>query len=608
VPSNAIITYPGSLHYFIGKLLLSLGVYGNCIWGGFGFIFVSLLVILSLANFYLPAPAPDRTTKFLCSPLFFSFLIAIGILVLRSPNLILFEQNPDEGQWMASAATLLQDPRFWVSVNAGPNGPLNIFPLTLIKFFGGTINYATVRLFGLLFCLIPAVLLLYASFRNFFDDKIARVIILPLAVCIAFARYRDIIAYNSEHLPLLLVSLSIFFFSKIFSAAKKRLFYYSLLGLTLGCMPYSKMQVMPLVLVMLFFCGLEIFFENRNKPKGFIKEIVFFAAAVLVPTIVVLAYVLLSGIIFDFWQSYIVFNFAYTKTALSGLKLSWPEKFYVMYKFIFILPDTKLYFAALFFSGFLAMGILFKARRPVSRVSRKLIILSSLILAAAVYSIIVSDNFFPHYQLLFIIPVIFFSGSLIGILYTAYPYNRGGRGARSRSYLYVSVFMVIGVILPGFLSVSRGNATIKFLPRYGIAGVKSMVAEKIKAYARPNEKMAVWGWMNGYYILANLTQGTKDPHVKLQVEKSTQQAYFLKRYAADLLANKPVIFLDAITPYSFYLNEPSQHYENFPLIKKIVDKDYTLAAEVEGKRIYVRSDRYNQIKHLPGNSSLILQK
>ncbi len=607
MPTNAIITYPGSLHYLIGKLLLSLGIYGNCIWGGFGFIFLSLLVVLSLANFYLPAPAPDRTTRFLCSPFFFSFLIAIGILVLRSPNLILFEQNPDESQWMTSAATLLQDPRFWVSVNAGTSGPLNIFPLTLINFFGGTINYATTRLFGLLFCLIPAVLLLYASFRNLFDDKIARITILPLVVCMAFARYRDIIAYNSEHIPLLLISFSIFFFSKIVSVPKKRLLYYSLLGFTLGCMPYSKMQVMPLVLALLFFCGLEIFFENKNKPKGFIKEIVFFTAAILAPTIVVFAYVLLSGIIFDFWQSYIVFNFTYTKTALSGLRLSWPEKFYVMYNFILILPDTRLYFVSLLLSAAAAIPALFKVRQFISRVSRQLIALSSLMLAAIAYSIMLTDNFFPHYQLLFIIPVIFFSGVLIGILYTAYPYNRGTREARSRSYFYITVFIIISVILPAFLSVSRGSSTIKLLPRYGIGGIKSRVVEKIKEYAKPNEKMAIWGWMNGYYILTNLMQGTKDPHSNLQIEKSSQQAYLLKRYAADLLANKPVIFLDAITPHSFYLNEPSQHYENFPLIKEVVDKYYTLAADVEGKRIYVRNDRYNQLKHLRNKSNLILQ-
>ena len=87
--------------------------------------------------------------------------------------------------------------------------------------------------------------------------------------------------------------------------------------------------------------------------------------------------------------------------------------------------------------------------------------------------------------------------------------------------------------------------------------------------------MAIWGWQDNYYIEAGLLQGTKDPHSSLQIIKSQQQDFFLKRYAADLMRNKPVIFLDAVGPKSFFFKHQWQRHENFPAIKNIVDAHYT---------------------------------
>jgi hypothetical protein len=480
-----------------------------------------------------------------------------------------------------------------VSVNAGTSGPLVVFPLTIIKFFGGSINYATVRLFGLFFCLIPGVLLLYAAFINFFGDKIARIIILPLVVCIAFINHGFMIPYSGEHMPLLLTSLSVFLFSKIAAMPKKRLLYYPLLGFTLGCIPYTKLQAVPIALATASFCCLEIFFENKNNKKNLVKETVVFIIAISLPSIIVFTYVLSFNILFDFWQSYIISNISYTKNGLA--RGNWAEKILKMYRFIFTLPSTRLYFASLFLSSSVVAVPLLKIKQSISRLNRQLILLSSLILVAAACGIILPGSFFSHYRHLFIVPVAFFSGVLIGIFYTVYPYNQVWTRARLKNY-YIVIFIIISVIIPAFFSILRGSIGIKFVNKYGIVVVESKVAKKIKEYARPNEKMTVWGWMDGYYIITGLLPGTKDPHSSFQINESKQQDYFLKRYASELIHNKPVIFLDAVAPQSFLFQDPGQRYENFPIVKEIVDKNYTLIEEIGGKRIYVRNDRYAEVE------------
>ena len=108
-------------------------------------------------------------------------------------------------------------------------------------------------------------------------------------------------------------------------------------------------------------------------------------------------------------------------------------------------------------------------------------------------------------------------------------------------------------------------------------------------YARPNEKMAIWGWMNNYYIETGLIQGTRDPHTRHQIENTKYQEYYIKRYVGDLIKHQPKIFLDAVAPKSFFFQDRNKYgYEQFCEVKKVIDKHYELVAEIDGVRIFCR--------------------
>jgi len=127
-----------------------------------------------------------------------------------------------------------------------------------------------------------------------------------------------------------------------------------------------------------------------------------------------------------------------------------------------------------------------------------------------------------------------------------------------------------------------------FEKTYNFMNKKSEVAKTISEYAQANERMAVWGWMNRYYVETGLIQGTRESHSLRQISKSKQQDYYLKRYVSDLLQNRPVVFVDAVGPKSFYFNERStQGHEKFPIVRAVIEERYTLVAGIDGVRIYV---------------------
>jgi hypothetical protein len=610
--SNPIINYPGDLHCLISYFLLKLGEHGNYVWAGFGLFFVSLLIFLALVGSHLDKPV-YRLRKYLHSEAFFLLTVFLAILVLRIPNLILFEQNPDESEWIAGAGTLFKDFRFWLSAEGHSSGPLNIFPLTLINVLGGSLNYATVRLFGLLFCVIPSVIFIYRAFKNFFDEKITRIIILPLVVCMSFINFWDIIAYNGEHIPMLIISIGLFLYSRTITLPDKRqLIHLFLLGFTLGCVPYAKMQAVPMALGMAIFFCIDLLWGYKHNKKKVSKTLAVFIIGGLIPSIFVFSYLLFFGIFENFWQSYILTNLVLAQR-FGGVRLAWPDKILVLPVLIWTTPDTRYYFISLFICALVSGLLLLRFRSALTSIDRKLVLLSLLLALTSYYGIIQPGRFYYHYQILFIIPAMFFSGTLVGILYKRQTFD-----VRLRRILLIG-FLLIAIILPSSYTLSKGSKGIRRAEVYrryakelghetnpNIEAAKniseyaevnerepaseywnSSVAKKISEYAHPNERMAIWGWMNHYYIETGLIQGTREAHSYYQISKSKQQDYYLKRYVSDLIRNKPVVFVDAVGPNSFYFNNSAQRHENFPIVKAVIDSHYALVAEIEGVRIYV---------------------
>jgi len=286
------------------------------LWDRTGLVLMILLIALTLTNFYSVQAGKkyhrNGFLSFLFSPPFFCFLLGIFIFLMRLPGLSRLELNPDESQAIAAAITLLIDPRYWISIDGGTSGPLVPFSLTIFPLFGVAIDYGSTKLLAVIIWIV-SVLLMYRAFANFFQDHLARVLILPLASCVAIFTWWDYVAYNTEHVPILLLALALFLTSKAYLSNDKqqaKILFFS--ALALGLVLFAKLQVAPIVFVLGIY--LIIVFGYKNP-----KNIKYLIGGALLPILLVLLYLWLNDLFYDFWSSYIQRNLVYAERGLGGM-------------------------------------------------------------------------------------------------------------------------------------------------------------------------------------------------------------------------------------------------------------------------------------------------
>jgi hypothetical protein len=599
--TNKIIEYPGNLGNAIYSTITGLGNISNMIWGFFAIAITLTLFYLIFYRYSDEDHSNLKSTHWYSpdSSFFFLLVASFGILLLRLPSICAFELSVDESEWITGAATLLNDGRFWSSVNGMTSGPLNVFPLCLIKISGFTLNYANVRLFVLLFCVIPTVIFVFKSLQIIYNDKIAKIITLPLFVFFSISEHEDILAYNSEHIPMLLAASIFYFFVKTQytqpgkGTLAKNFFYFFLCGFIIGLMPYSKLQASPIAFSL--FIGI-ILVNILSKEKSLVKN-TFLLAGVILPGLFLLSYLLLFNLTTEFWNYYVVNNFDYGSQGLytssatwleiqkNNIAVSWHEKIFLLPRLIVLSKDTILFFGSLIIiSVFGICFSLYKHKSIKSKNNIAILFLFSNILFGY-YAVIKPGNYFLHYMILLVVPAILFTGYLLGNVLEAYPQHR------NKILSYLKYYLLIAVIIPVFVFAFDGNCYIKdYLGNYRHKDL-SRIAASLKKYSQPGDRMAVWGYLHSIYIEAELIQGTREPNSYLQITENSLRDYFTAKYCEDIITNKPAIFVDVVGNSSYFYYDGIQRHENFPAIKEVIDNHYELKDTVDDVRIFTRKIR-----------------
>ncbi|WP_234736827.1 hypothetical protein [Tellurirhabdus bombi] len=581
-----IIQYQGEVYQALLKMVQMLNPYANKLWVAlailwlFGLLYSCFRVWMMLkkgADGLTKRDHPDRLGVV-------GGLVWVlgGIFMLRLPSLALPAQNTDEGQWIASVGTLIADPRFWLSVDGTTSGPLNVYPLTIPYLFGLSIDYATIRLVGLL-ALLGAVGFLFGTFRHLFGKAVARLAVLPMAVVLAFMPQGDGLGYNSEHFPMLLLAAAIFLLSKepILDQDSRRsepigAFQTALLGFVLGCVPYTKLQAIPLALVL---AAGALLLVSYAAPERW-KRLGWLVLGGLLPSILVVIYLAYTDNFEFFWKSFILANLGYAEKGSFGRGVdSWSDKLMYLLPLIYSgLASSKWFFACLpilVVGGFL---LFFQRRlRPVQRLVLAFLLLW---LVTAIYSTLKPGNRFYHYQLLAYVPAFLLAGVILGI-------GVSQVGRKVQVWL-VGMWLLALVVGPGVRMALLGNTGIRVLSQG--ADKKSALASRINQYAQPNEKMVVWGWDNHLHVETGLLMGSRFIPVYYPVIESELQPYFLDVHQQDILKNRPVIIVDVTPRFLAYQAYSVDHY---PFVVKLLADQYHFIGTVEQARVFVRKDRYN---------------
>ncbi len=474
-----------------------------------------------------------------------SIFLLIGSLFLFFLRLPIIRYNKginqDEGQMLTQAMTLRQDPILFQSVDTTTGGPLSSYLLTFFNLIGFRLDYSTAHLVAILL-IISTFIILYKTCQKLFDTNSTRFAIIPFIIFESLTQEPDFVHFASELMPLLMISLMLYFYSK------KTLIAIFFIGFLAVLLIFGKLQAILIGTVI----GLWILIESfKNKDW---KAIYYLIGGGISCLILSIGLFTIWGVLGDVIDFYFIRNL----TAHSAER--------PLYKSIFRIPQ----FLGKDF-GFLLFFIVC-ITKPI-KFSWKSIGFSLILLLISLFSVIRTGSEYLHYLHL-LIPAL--------VLWAAH-HSVG---------LNHKFYFVIILIVAGYYFGNLGFKTIKNQPTNAYSTqslTSSNVSKEILKNAQSGEKLVVWGWNLDFHIETQMPQGTRENHIPYIALLHKFQKIEQQRYLADLKQNQPKIFVDAVGVNSHWFNDKSKfQHENYPEIKEFIEKNYILTNFVDDVRIYKR--------------------
>jgi hypothetical protein len=604
-------------------------------------------IIISLFSFgvlVLAALAPrtsvlrqDRRWSTFRSPLVFSILMVAFVLSTRLPLLAQTMMNPDEGQFITSAATLERDPVFFRATATGTAGPLVSYFLLLPKAFGLPLDYATARMVGLLlFC--SGLLLCYRALAACVPEYSARVAMLPTVFMVAILAEPNYVHYSSEQVPVFLYCASFYLFVRYLRSEDSR---NERILITLGVLVplgfFAKMQVVPLLAGICALTATVASWKSDNPMRAAIRSILLMGTGCSAATALILLVIYLNGVWSIFVSEYLLGNLTYVSNAVQRTDI---------FRFVrigaevrpFIIFSVGLgtaYLACLLFhrrrqvdlfrplqaaltaagvlifvsfvnsaighwdglvtglwvllaisTGIIIIRTVLVARREKQKLSPELWIAVAAVVSVlcAAYAVVKPGRGYLHYFNLMIVP--------IGLVYASlYLHCVHDAAASLKSRYLEAAFLFLSVICVHTNSLNGIGGTHVVLDRLdriplvlGDATAKSIVG-----LTRPGEPMTVWGWEPELYCETALLPATR--HAVVSFTRGSDDGP-LYRYARDLEISSPTVFVDAVGQGRFHPGGMLLvNHEVSRTLATLIDTKYRLTSATDGYRVYLKNSR-----------------
>lgn len=601
-----------------------------------------LLAILNYAREHRRFNFPDRAMKIVCSRALLFASIAVSLIVCRYPTLLAYQLNPDEGQFLSGAHKLFYDGNFFHSVDCGTSGPINIYPLMLPAIAGISPDFASSRVIVLLIVFF-VICLLYRTLRLLTLDSVARIAILPLAGAFASFKTPNLVHYSSEHIPLLLISAALYASVRVIrdtTAHGAELF---LLGLLTSAAFFSKMQSVPIVMAL---AAVAIAYTYAAGKAGkFWRPGLLYSAGTLSLLLLNAILCLASGVLRDFWISYIVSNqryadqgyffqalprflnylvapdevrfFLFTFLALAavyamhrlrgnaGEQQALVQFVVVSAVVIAALMASQYSDASAIYSylGLMAMVsipvyFLLFYRREVLGIDpvRWLGFLATFSTLAALFSVYRPHRTFHHYLLFLFTPVsVAMAWMLIRQTGGFGPADRtvaNGQGENrsraSRQSPFLLLFVVLSVTEQTYLWGSQDDHNFEYV----VPTIRPSEGDLIRALTSPGGRIFVWGWTTDPYLGSGRVAATRDLNLfSFFLAPPEITSYYRTRFVHDLRESSAELFVDAVGPTSFvFWDHNLYNFEQIPEIALAVSMNYVHLIDAYGHRYFLRRD------------------
>jgi hypothetical protein len=485
------------------------------------------------------------------------------------PSLTLLQCNTDESQWLAGAITLDRDARFWVSVDAATSGPLVVFPLLLPLKVASLDPFVVSKLVAIsTWCV--CLCFSYMSFRHTCSSRLSLLAVTPLLVAASTLSDPDYVGYNGEHMPVAILAIGWFGLMRALSKQNTGRGTCFLQGLLLGLLPYAKLQAVPMGVVL----GVAFLFVCRRMGQRLAVM-----AGVVTPSAFVLIYVLSAGVAQHFWLSYVLTNCEYATLYSTASPLQRTTR---LPFFVFEPRDSLCFFAC---QAILVMSVVFVAIHRVSRrrkIQRVVYVTAYAYLAASYYAVSQTGNFYTHYFLFLLHPLVMCSSLLLDESTCC-----AGATSRLLKSRCVLAYVDLGIVLPAFFGAWLGNSALDTIDHAPLRPWRSGVADVVDRYRGGDSVLVVWGWAPHYYVQTRLPQGTRYGHTQYQIVSGPHRKYHMDVFVKDVVSHKHVIFVDATDSSNKYYKEDRYRHERFDDVNDLVSKRFRFVECADGCRVYV---------------------
>ncbi|MFD2572350.1 hypothetical protein ACFSUS_17050 [Spirosoma soli] len=511
------------------------------------------------------------------------FLIAaIGLLfLLRLPSIVYnYEINPDESQMITQALTLRHDPVYFQSVDGTTGGPLDSYFLILPSLIGLPFDYITAHLTA--FCLLAISLwLLYGTASLWFGEDSARLALLPLVFVLGLTQNGDFLHYNSELVPLLLLSSSCYLYATLTFQNRPQTWRIALIGCLLGMVPFGKLQAVPMVGVIGLFVALLVVMSRGLTVSAKVSRLAALIVGGVSFPLLFVGLCWINGVYDDFVTFYLIGNLRYgsdTNQLLSILRL--PA--------FFRKGDSFDWFIKLaVFIGVVGAILAWRRSKRVGTDLWKQIGFAVTLLLATLFAITRTGSEYVHY-------LFFLAGPLLFI--SAYGWQHIRQNFSNNRWVPIGIMGLFLVLFGAQAAYKRLNAIPLNLysseQQEGWTIQQSAVSKEIAKYAQPGEKLAVWGWRCDYYVQAQMPQGVAENHTIRSGFGHPMQPIYQKRYVSDFMRSSPPVFIDAVGSHNLWMNDrKTQGHELIKPLGQYVATHYRYVGLVDDTRIYVRNDR-----------------
>lgn len=513
-------------------------------------------------------------------------LSALGMLfLLRLPSIVFnAEINPDESQMITQALTLRADPVFWRSVDGTTAGPLDSYFLTLPGLLGLPFDYITAHLMA--FGLVAVCLwLLVKTARLWFGEMPARLAVLPLVFMLGLTQNGDFLHYNSELIALVLLSWSYYLYAAQLTQKRPVVWRIALVGLLLGMVPFGKLQAVPMAAVVGLFVAVDILRRRNLTVLTKVGQVALLGVCAATFSLFVVFLTWVNGVYDDFVTFYILGNFQYASNTnqLQSL-LALPSFFQKGSEFDWLVKLTV---------GVWVVGFILALRRNTrfTHTTWQIGGFVLLLLAGTLFAITRTGSGYVHYLYFLTGPLLF------GLAYGWQQLLAEERFGRWITIGAINVFLLLFGIQALLNRLSQEGPPLNSYPsdrQDGWVLQPSPVSKKIAQYARPGEKLVVWGWRCDYYVQAQMPQGVAENHSIRSAFAHPLLATYQRRYVRDFIRSFPPVFVDAVGSQNLWMtNRKTQGHELIKPLGQFVAAHYKYMGLSNDARIYVRHDRIN---------------